>query len=76
MFYPVKKDTDSSNGVEILQKLVFLFLLPFAMHLSGFDFSGFSNFFLNPYDGQIGHFELTNSLKNLCNINYSIIFLS
>ena len=35
MFYPVAKDPD--HEVKMGQNLVFSILLPFVMHLSGFD---------------------------------------
>ena len=53
IFYPIANDAD--HGVKMQENLVFLFLLPFVIHLSGFDIDLIWT----------GHFELRNSFKEL-----------
>ena len=40
----MKMSTDANSGVKMQHKLLFLFLLPFVMYLSGFDLFSVSYF--------------------------------
>ena len=61
--WPIAKDSD--HEIKMKQKFVFLFLLSFAIYMSGFDLLSLSSFLQNPDDRQLGHFELRNSLTEL-----------
>ena len=61
--WPIAKDSDLE--IKMKQKFVFLFLLTFAIYMSGFDLLSLSSSLQNPYDRQLGHFELRNSLTEL-----------
>ena len=63
IFYPITKEPDTSNGVEIYSNNYFFeFLLPFVMYQRGFDLFNLSSFIKNSLDRQFEYFVLSTSL--------------
>ena len=62
-FYPAAKDPE--HGVKMQQNLVFLFLLPFIINLSGFDLFSLSNFSKIPWMDSLDILRLRMRLKEL-----------